>query len=470
MSRSYPAHFAVNCPGHCELFNLICTWLFTSSTYPLTIRKNHTWPLKSPIFCPKDGSFVGIRGHAIAFIKQIENSLGQGYSPHCTLTASHRISAHMTHVRTNLFAILFCLSGQMTAQQIRYDRVDFQENPEWEQVMAEARRSGKTIFVDGYTTWCGPCKKMDKEIFTQARVANFFNQKFINVKYDMETAEGQILKVKYGVGVFPTYLFVTGNGEIVHRIVGAYLENDDFLEYAQMAVTPGRSYADLKARYENGERNSELMFDYFLALRLAGEANREKDIVEQYLKLMSKDHFMDPTYWDIVKAFLQDPTSREFKILIENRTEIGAAIGMAEVDEKIYAVLNGYFDNNQNIRPEDEKHIIDILRTTELARRNELLAQALAAQHLRNGEYNDYACLVDAMLDFHLINTHPDPLSEFDHHAALFEKLTVDDVLLRKALRWSEYTCEHETRPDKRSIFLTTKSKLLQKLEEIKGR
>lgn len=363
-----------------------------------------------------------------------------------------------------LFLLLLWLPAISPAQEIRLDRIDFQSNPEWKKVLAEARRSDKIIFLDAYTTWCGPCKKMEREVFTQMQVANFFNQKFINVKYDMEKGEGPRLKSKYGIGVFPTYLFITPKGKVIHRIVGAYLKEGDFLKYSRMAVLPGKSYVELQKRYKKGERNSEMMFDYLQVLRLAGEKDKEAEIVQQYLKLMTKDHFMDPAYWGIVNAFMKDPASREFKILLENREEIGAAIGMDEVDNKIYSVLNEHLKNIEAMTIEKGDELLGMLRQSDLPQRNLLLAQGLAAQHLRRGEYYEYAALVDHMIDFNLLQGHPDPISEYNRHASVFEKYVVDDKLLKKALRWSVYVCEKETDGSKLGEYLKTKSSILQKI------
>lgn len=370
----------------------------------------------------------------------------------------------MKNTNSLLLSLFFFLSLNLTAQEIRLDKIDFESDPEWEKILNKARRSGKVIFFDAYTTWCGPCKKMERQVFTQPNVANFFNQKFINVKYDMERGQGVDLKSKYNVGVFPTYLFITGNGEVVHRIVGAYLEEGDFLKYSKMAVTPGRSYTDLQKRYSNGERNSEMMFDYLKVLNLAGERKKEAEIVQQYLKLMTKDHFMDKDYWGIVKVFLKDPASRGFKILLENREEIGNAIGIEEVDNKIYAILNDHLKSMDAMTSEKADELISMLRKSNLPQRNLLLAQGLAAQHLRKGEYYDYAALVNHMIEFNLLTGHPDPLSEYNRHAAIFEKHVVDDKLLKKALVWAKYVCEKETDGNKLSEYQKTKSLLLQKM------
>lgn len=363
-----------------------------------------------------------------------------------------------------LLLLVFHGAGSLYSQQISLDHVEFQIQPDWGKVLSQARQTGKVIFLDGYTTWCAPCRKMDKEVFTMPEVANYFNQKFINVKYDMERGEGASLKERYGVRAFPTYLFIDGNGRVVHRIVGAYTKEGEFLSYAMLSVTPGKSYVELEQRYRNGERNPDLMFSFMQALRLAGERKKAEEIVADYLALMSKDHFMDSTYWQAIKEFLNDPMSREFKILLENRDEIAAAIGAEDVDEKIYEVINNSIGNQATLDGRLEEDLLNFLRGADFPRRNELLARALAASYARQGDWYDYACTVDAMIDFHLLSGYDGALAELDAHAKKIERLALDDNLLKKALRWSEYACSKETSPSQRAHFLSTQAGLLEKL------
>ncbi|MCB0521256.1 MAG: thioredoxin family protein [Lewinellaceae bacterium] len=367
-----------------------------------------------------------------------------------------------------LAAFLVFVSHAHT-QEIRYDRVDFKENPNWESTMDEARRTGKVIFLDGYTTWCAPCKRMDREVFTRPEVANFFNQKFINVKYDMEMGEGRELKTQLGIGVFPTYLFIAGNGQVVHRIIGAHLEGNEFLDYSKMAVTPGESYLELQQRYRNGERNSDFMFKYLKALKMAGEENKGADIVDSYFSLMTIDHFLEPAYWDLIKRFMKNPLSREFRILLMNREEIVAANGTDEVDGLIYRILNAYMQENISTSINDagraaEEELIGVLRQAEFPRRSEVLARLLAVHYNRIGDWNEYASLVDAIVDFNLLEGYSSPLKEVNFHAANFAHVVLDESLLRRALRWSAYTCDKAANPPDRAAFLSTKAALLEKL------
>jgi thioredoxin-related protein len=372
--------------------------------------------------------------------------------------------------------IVLCLFGlvpvKSKAQQIRYDRIDFSDNPSWSDVLERASRSGKIIFLDGYTSWCAPCKKMEKEVFTRPELANYFNQKFINVKYDMELAQGDVLKDKYGVQVFPTYLFISSDGQEIHRIVGAHIAGNEFFDWSKMAVTPGRSRAELEQRYKNGERNPAMMFDYMLTLRMAGEQQKEAEITRNYLSLMTKDHFMDKTYWGAVKLFLNNPTSREFRIIIDNREEIGNVVGLSEVDEKIYETIDKQIKTNISFQPYEghpfdkqaEAELVELLQKSSIPRRNELLARARAAQHIRNGDVYELAYMVDAILEFKILESYKNLHADLNNYAVAISKVALDDLLLRKALKWSEYASINESSSAERAVYLKTKAILLEKL------
>ena len=56
----------------------------------------------------------------------------------------------------------------------------------WEKILKQAKKEKNLIFVDCYTSWCGPCKMLAKNVFTQDKVADFYNTEFVCVKMDME--------------------------------------------------------------------------------------------------------------------------------------------------------------------------------------------------------------------------------------------------------------------------------------------
>jgi len=91
----------------------------------------------------------------------------------------------------------------------------------WAEALEKSKAENKPIFVDVYTTWCGPCKWMSKYTFTDDEVAKFYNEKFICVKADAERGEGITLARKYKVRAYPTLLFVKNDGSTILKTEGA---------------------------------------------------------------------------------------------------------------------------------------------------------------------------------------------------------------------------------------------------------
>lgn len=82
----------------------------------------------------------------------------------------------------------------------------------WDEALAKAKAENKLVFMDCYTSWCGPCKWMATEIFPQKEAGDYFNPKFISVKYDMEKGEGLKLKDKYKPSGYPTFFIIRPDG------------------------------------------------------------------------------------------------------------------------------------------------------------------------------------------------------------------------------------------------------------------
>ncbi len=84
-----------------------------------------------------------------------------------------------------------------------------------------AKKENKIIFIDAYTTWCGPCKMMSSRTFTDVSVGKYFNENFINLKIEMEKdTDGPEIARRYKVQAYPTLLFINGEGKLVHSILG----------------------------------------------------------------------------------------------------------------------------------------------------------------------------------------------------------------------------------------------------------
>lgn len=105
----------------------------------------------------------------------------------------------------------------------------------FEQALKEAAKKKRIIFVDAYTSWCGPCKMMNNSTFKDKTAGEYFNANLISMKIDMEQGEGPQFAMRYGVRAYPTLLFINHKGEVVHKVLG-YSDGAKLLDEAKKAL------------------------------------------------------------------------------------------------------------------------------------------------------------------------------------------------------------------------------------------
>lgn len=96
----------------------------------------------------------------------------------------------------------------------------------WKDILKKAKAENKVIFLDAYASWCGPCKVLQKKVFTQKAVGDLYNARFINVKMDMEKGEGPALSQLYPLEAYPTMLYIDSDGRVLKKIIGLHTPED----------------------------------------------------------------------------------------------------------------------------------------------------------------------------------------------------------------------------------------------------
>ena len=83
--------------------------------------------------------------------------------------------------------------------------------------LAKAKETGRPIMVDFFATWCGPCKMLDAETYSEVRVAAA-STNWIMVRIDVD--KKQALSSYYAVQSIPTILVLSPEGKELRREVG----------------------------------------------------------------------------------------------------------------------------------------------------------------------------------------------------------------------------------------------------------
>jgi len=186
---------------------------------------------------------------------------------------------------------------------------------EFGEVLALAELEGKLVFVDAYTDWCGPCKKMDKEVFTQKEVGDFYNANFLSVKINMEKGEGVSLAEKYLIFAYPALLFVNYDGTVAHRYAG-FQDEKGILALGGLALDDSNNLEALNQQYQTGERSPDFLLKYLQASFQGGDGNHVK-ILEDYLA--TQTDWNTPDNKELIFNLLDHPNSKLFDHLVQNK-------------------------------------------------------------------------------------------------------------------------------------------------------
>ena len=220
----------------------------------------------------------------------------------------------------------------------------------WDEAVSKSRMTGKLIFLDAYAEWCEPCKEMEEYTFTDLEVANYYNSNFINLHLDMEDYPGVELAEEYAVGVFPSFLFINGNGEVVHRGCGA-MDAGQFLMLGEEALKDSVTLMAMEKRYDDGDRNADFMLDY---LEMLEEACLDAErFAAGYLKGVVLSDLTNETPWEVFAAYQWDIYSREFQYVLKNKAQFDEKVGARMVNAKLY---DTYLSQYQEVYEAEELH------------------------------------------------------------------------------------------------------------------
>lgn len=207
----------------------------------------------------------------------------------------------------------------------------------WAEVKAKALAEDKLLFMDAYTTWCGPCKWLAANVFTDEAVGAFMNDNFINVKFDMEKGEGIELAETYGVRAYPTLLFINGNGELVHRICGAK-PAEGFLDDAKQVAQGDDLLINKQKAYTATPEDPSLAAAYLIAL---AEGCAESNGLETtFYEGLTPEQRMQPYAIEVMENYPPALSSATFTFLTENIDRYTEAYGDAPAAIITQAVVN----------------------------------------------------------------------------------------------------------------------------------
>lgn len=235
----------------------------------------------------------------------------------------------------NLYLTLLLLLSPffIFAQGVKFENLTYQE------ALSKAKAENKLVFVDCYTSWCGPCHEMLKNVFPQPSVGDYMNKKFVCVKFDMEKGEGPELSNIFDIYCYPTFVFVKPDGKIQHKFTG-WSSAEEFIEKAKATFDENKALGLLEEKYEKGVSDKEFLITYIHALDDGCSYEKAIKVVEKLIKNLTLKEKISKEMWFIYRNRELSPRNSENEhFLLEHRNQFRQIMGAKEVNDYIYQYL-----------------------------------------------------------------------------------------------------------------------------------
>lgn len=209
----------------------------------------------------------------------------------------------------------------------------------WEETLKKAKAENKIVMLDCYTDWCSWCKVMDRSTFKSDSITNEIDQHFVACHREMEKdPEGLLLSMKYHVNGYPSFLFFSGDGKLIHVSVG-YMPTPAF--YAELKkVEDGKgleTFPGYGPKLDPG-------FPEFFKKSFGTKDTRvtpKRDTV--YAFLDKQKDLTNEVSWAVMCKF--PLTEKYAKSVFANEKKLRELYGNDQVDNKIYAIVQSKSDS-----------------------------------------------------------------------------------------------------------------------------
>lgn len=338
-----------------------------------------------------------------------------------------------------LFLVNISLLVSSVAVNAQDRAINF-DHSSWAEIKAKAAAEKKVIFLDAYTSWCGPCKQMASQVFTNNEVADYFNANFINAKIDMEKGEGPELAKLYKVKAYPSLLFIDAQGKVVSLKVGAQ-DVKAFLNYGKLSVA-GESMESLKAKYKKGDRSYAFMKKYLT--RLEGLGENINAVVEEYFSKLPQVKWQTNESWYFISRYIRKDRSPVFKYVLKNQTAYEQKFSAEAVSDYFVMVYRNAIQEAANgIFPtEDVQELKEKIQQMHFAGTALLELECDAAIADRNKDVRAYMDVMEIICSKY---PEKDPDTQIFKVGSLCGKMllqSADPYVLQKATKMAEMSIE----------------------------
>lgn len=239
-----------------------------------------------------------------------------------------------------------------TTQTISQNLIIIEQD--YDEALKVASKEGKLLFIDFYTTWCAPCKKLDKLVFQNDSIQQILKKDVILLRYDAENDSIFHLSKKHHVSSYPTGLIVNSKGYVLHRKYGFAGEimqslSKSVLTFTNEGVALNAENTILKG-YSNRIDPSQYPKFY---VDYVERTNTKTDALELNAYWKNTSNIFSEAYFSTLVYFARDASDDIAQTTLANRDKYAALYGNTDVEILLYFLSSGKF--NQAIKAKSQQ-------------------------------------------------------------------------------------------------------------------
>lgn len=345
--------------------------------------------------------------------------------------------------------------------------VAFQDDLSWTAIKAKAKAENKYIFMDCFTTWCGPCKYMKNTVFPQEESGTYFNAKFISVGVQLDTIakdndmvkswykDAHRIMVDYNIMAFPTFLVFSPDGQVIHRLVGGSATAKEFIARVDKSFDPEQQYYTQLKKFQEGKKDSAFLRKLALMARSAYDMKNAEPVAKAYFA--TQTDLFQPGTLALLNDFTTSTKDPGFAVFYQHPAEVNKVLGAGAAEKKVQDILLREYVLAKVTATPDWKGIEASITAKYPNQAAEVVSMGKVVYYQRKNDWANFqVVIVDYMKQY---GAKADPQQLNSYAWTVFQHCP-DMNCVTEALDWSKRSFQNNNEP----MFMDTYANILYKM------
>jgi thiol-disulfide isomerase/thioredoxin len=240
--------------------------------------------------------------------------------------------------------VVLLLVSRFAVAEVTFEKLTLKE------AVAKAAAEKKIVMVDFFTTWCGPCKMLDKQVYQGYKeFGDYAEKRFVAIKLDAEK-EGLDDAKTFKITAYPSVLFVDASGKEIDRVVG-FDEPASYLQEVKNVVE-GRS--TIEYLIEQSKKNPK---DLDLLLKIAEKYQYKSELEKAVSYFKQARSLAAATNSPLTEQIYMMLARATYRTNLEDADAYLAAYPNGTGTSSVYAMKADYYKRNKD--PKQQFEMLD---------------------------------------------------------------------------------------------------------------